>query len=189
VRWDSLFDDLEGQLEQELSAESDDLRVEAERLRVGRLALRDRILALGRPGIPLRLRLTSGESVTVHAVAVGRDWLSGEDPSGGILVPLAAVATLVVPAGAIRDSLDPPAEPERGLTGRLSLPFVLRDLARRRVPVTVTLASATLPGTIDRVGRDHLDLAVHDREVPRRAAAVPTVEVIALAAVLTVRVH
>ncbi|BDZ46009.1 hypothetical protein [Naasia aerilata] len=188
MRWDSLFDDLEGQLEQELVAEGDELRAEEERLRVGRLTMRDRILAAGRSGAPLRLRLTSGEAVTLRAAAVGRDWLSGEEAGGGILVPLGAVAALLVPAGAVPETLHPPAEPERGLTGRLSFPFVLRDLARRRIPVAVAMSARTVPGTIDRVGRDQLDLAVHERDVPRRAAAVPTIEVIALAAVLAVRV-
>ncbi len=43
MRWDNLFDDLESQLEQELGAEDVDLLAEEERLRLGRLALRDRL--------------------------------------------------------------------------------------------------------------------------------------------------
>ena len=42
MRWDNLFDDLESQLEQELDAEDIDLLAEEERLRLGRLGLRDR---------------------------------------------------------------------------------------------------------------------------------------------------
>jgi len=46
MRWDNLFDDLESQLELELGAEDLDLVAEEERLRLGRLALRDRLVAL-----------------------------------------------------------------------------------------------------------------------------------------------
>lgn len=190
MRWESLFDDLEGQLEQELTAEGDDLRAEEERLRLGRLTLRDRIVAAGEgPRPPLRLRLLSGQVLTLRTGAVGRDWLSGEAESGGVIVPLAAIAALVVPASEVRRTLEPAADAERGLTARLGFPFVLRDLARRRVAVTVLQTPGAVTGTIDRVGREHLDLAVHDRGQPRRAAAVDVVEVVALHAVLAVRVH
>lgn len=40
MRWEHLFDDLETQLERELTAEELDLEVEEERLRLGRLSLR-----------------------------------------------------------------------------------------------------------------------------------------------------
>ena len=46
MRWDNLFDDLEGQLEHELTSEEIDLQAEEERLRLGRMSLRDRILAI-----------------------------------------------------------------------------------------------------------------------------------------------
>ena len=46
MRWDNLFDDLESQLEQGLTAEELDLKAEEERLRLGRLGLRDRIVAI-----------------------------------------------------------------------------------------------------------------------------------------------
>ena len=62
MRWDHLFDDLESQLEQELGAEEADLLAEEERLRLGRLALRDRFRALlaRAPEVPVRLTLTDG---------------------------------------------------------------------------------------------------------------------------------
>src|SRR4051794_28739257 len=167
MRWDSLFDDLEGQLEQELTAKGDELRAEEERLRLGRLSLRDRICAAvaATPAEPIRLRLVTGESLAVTVRTIGRDWLSGEVADGrpeGMLVPLAAIAALLVAPRLVGATLEPPADAERALPARLGLPFVLRDLARRRVPVTLQLASGALDGTIDRVGRDFLDLAVHD---------------------------
>lgn len=46
MRWDDLFDDLESQLEREMTAEELDLEAEEERLRLGRLSVRDRLVAL-----------------------------------------------------------------------------------------------------------------------------------------------
>ncbi|WP_210506442.1 hypothetical protein [Naasia sp. SYSU D00057] len=194
MRWDSLFDDLEGQLEQELTAEGDELRAEEERLRLGRLSLRDRLCAVvaAAPSEPVRLRLVTGDPLAVTVRTIGRDWLSGEAADGrpdGVIVPLSAVAALVVPPRLVPATLDPPADAERALPARLGLAFVLRDLARRRVPVSLQLASGALDGTIDRVGRDFLDLAVHDLELPRRSAAVRAVDVVALSAVLAVRLR
>ena len=50
MRWDNLFDDLESQLEQELTAEEVDLQAEEERLRLARLCIRDRLRARNRAG-------------------------------------------------------------------------------------------------------------------------------------------
>ena len=194
MRWDSLFDDLEGQLEQELTAEGDELRAEEERLRLGRLSLRDRICAAvaAAPAEPIRLRLVTGEPLAVTVRTIGRDWVSGEiadGPRQGVLVPLPAVAAVLVAPRLVAATLEPPVDADRGLPARLGLPFVLRDLARRRVPVTLQLGSGALEGTIDRVGRDFLDLAAHDLDRPRRSAAVRGIHVVALAAVLAVRLH
>ena len=46
MRWDNLFDDLEAQLEYEADAERDELLAEDERLRLGRLSLRDRLSSI-----------------------------------------------------------------------------------------------------------------------------------------------
>ena len=76
MRWDHLFDDLSAQLEHELRAEQADLEQEEERLRLGRLPLRDRLVALrrssGADGV-VALRLVTGDLLTVRLVTVGRD--------------------------------------------------------------------------------------------------------------------
>src|SRR3954468_14212247 len=130
MRWDSLFDDLEGQLEQELTAESEDLRAEEERLRVSRLTLRDRIRAATAPGVAITLRLLSGDRITVATRALGRDWLSGEAAGHGaaVTVPLAAIASVILVPAAAAETTAPPPDTESGLTARLGLAFVLRDL-------------------------------------------------------------
>lgn len=200
MRWDNLFDDLESQLEQELTAEEVDQRAEEERLRLGRLSLRDRILSLhearGRAvDWTLRLQLVTGVAITVRPATFGRDWFSadlidGSQRGAQCIVPLAAIAGVQLDRADIPPSLDgvPGEVSGRSLAARLSLPFVLRDLCRRRAEVELWTAAGRLSGTIDRVGRDHLDLAVHDAGTPRRESVVSGYQLVPLAQLLLVRV-
>jgi hypothetical protein len=190
MRWDKLFDDLESQLERELTAEELDLDAEEERLRLGRLTLRDRLVAA--PGAELSLSLVDGTSLVVRAVTIGRDWFSADivDDSPTrrqCIVPIAAIASLALPTDLVVASLAARADPHPALTARLGLAFVLRDLCRRRRPVRLVVAGGVVHGTIDRVGRDHLDLAVHEAGSARRESAVREVRMIALTAVQLVR--
>ena len=99
---------------------------------------------------------------------------------------LAAVAALLPTAAQLERSLQPVVL--GAVTDRIGLPFVLRDLARRRRALQLTTPGGVLAGTVDRVGKDHLDLAVHPVDCWRRASAVARIEVLALAQVLLVRV-
>ena len=193
MRWDNLFDDLEGQLEQELSAEELDLKAEEERLRLGRLGIRDRLIAA--KGEPLRLVLTSGEPLTVRSPNFGKDWLSADivDDSrrdSQCIVPLAAIAAVVFTRTQLERSLAPvpPAVSGASLPARLSLSFVLRDLCRRRAALELRTPLGAFYGTIDRVGRDHLDLAVHEAGEPRRDAVVSQSRLVPLEQIVLVRV-
>jgi hypothetical protein len=90
----------------------------------------------------------------------------------------------------VRLSLDgsgAPKESAGALSARLGLPFVLRDLCRRRRPVELLLDGGALHGTVDRVGRDHFDVAVHERGAPRRESAVTEYRIVRLDQVLLVR--
>ncbi|WP_394771590.1 hypothetical protein [Lacisediminihabitans sp.] len=198
MRWDNLFDDLEGQLEQELSAEEVDLRAEEERLRLARMSLRDRLVAIREHGsagsAPIRLLLGAGRVVSVAPMTFGRDWFSAdlvdESPRRSqCIVPIAAIAGLLLTRDQVEPSLGAASVTEsgRGLSGRLGFGFVLRDLCRRRRQVDIDLAAGTQHGTIDRVGRDHLDLAVHDQGTPRRESAVRQLRVVSFAQVELVR--
>lgn len=194
MRWDHLFDDIEGQLERELSAEEQDLVAEEERLRLGRLALRDRLRALHDSSTdPLSITLTTGVRLLIVVEGFGRDWVSADVIDGPVgrgqcLVPIAAIASIGLTPGRVAASLDaePDARAEASLALRLGLPFVLRDLCRRRRAVELVTAHATTRGTIDRVGRDHLDLAVHEPGSPRRVGQVTEVVVVPLASLVLV---
>jgi hypothetical protein len=197
MRWDRLFDDLEGQLERELSAEELDLRAEEERLRIGRLTVRDRLIAIREGGNTtdqsVALLLVTGEQLVVRPSTFGRDWFLAELAEEGrrsqCVVPLAGVAALLLARSQIESSLAQAENPanERSLSARLTLPFVLRDLCRRRAAVSLHTAAGDAHGTIDRVGRDHLDLAVHEHDRPRRSRVVSQYRVVPLGQLLLVR--
>ena len=195
MRWDRLFDDLEGQLEQELGAEERDLRAEEERLRLGRLALRDRLLALHENGAgAVAVALRDGDQLALRTTDFGRDWFAAEVVDDRhrrtqCIVALSGVVALVLTAAQVEPSLAP-VESEAGqhsLSARLTLPFVLRDLCRRRAAVDVRTVGGDIHGTVDRVGRDHFDLAVHEAGRPRRQSEVTQHRVVPLDQLLLVR--
>lgn len=199
MRWDNLFDDLEGQLEHELTLEEVDLRAEEERLRLGRMSLRDRIRSIHATEGPhvaysVSVLLLDGSRMPLRPVTIGRDWFSADLTGDGAprtqcIVPLTAIAGLSLTRPQIVQSLSEPvgAEAGPGLPSRLTLSFVLRDLCRRRASIEIRLVDGTVFGTIDRVGRDHVDVAVHERGSARRESVVTEYRVIPFSQVLIVR--
>ncbi|QTX05226.1 hypothetical protein [Agromyces archimandritae] len=186
MRWDLLFDDLESQLDEEHREEERALRVEEERLRLGRLSLRDRILALmradGETGT-ITLELHGGASHAVRPDGFGRDWLSGDLHDEGrrvrqCVVALDRIAAVVPNPSQLPRSLASLPEASSRFADRIGLAFVLRDLCRRRRAVTVTTIDGVHHGTIDRVGRDHFDLAVHEAGTPRREREVRQLRIV-----------
>ena len=185
VHWDGLFEDLEGQLASEWEAERAALDAESERLRISRIELRARLRMLAAMTSSVTVELPIGQALTGRIDEIGADWI-GMTPLAGrgmSLVPLTAVRGIRMDHGAMLASLDP-ALPASDLRERMTLGFVLRDLARRRIPVAIeNVDGHRRHGTIDRAGADHLDLAVHDAGSPRRAQDVRAYAVIAFAAV------
>ena len=186
MRWDSLFDDLAGQLDDELAVDDDAVRIEAERLRRGRLTLRERLVALcgdaDTPG-PLVVELVDGTTWRLRVRSIGKDWIQAESGTPGgreVVVPLDAIAAVAMTQTQIDWSLDDVAVREPRLLDRLTVSFLLRDLCRRRAAVVVRTRTGSWTGTVDRVGRDHLDLAVHEPGSPRRSRSVEQIRVIVL---------
>ena len=198
MRWENLFDDLETQLERELTAEELDLEVEEERLRLGRLSLRDRLVSLheSQHGSAYRIAVTlaNGELLVLHPVSFGRDWFSADLAADGgrqlqCIVPLGALVGVALDPALVPRSLGAATAPDGhpSLSARLGLTFVLRDLCRRRRAVDLVLPAGQLHGTLDRVGRDHVDLAVHDRGAARREREVREIRIVPLPALQLVR--
>ncbi|WP_136710089.1 hypothetical protein [Agromyces sp. H66] len=196
MRWDLLFDDLESQLDQEQRDEERALALEEERLRLGRLALRDRLAAMARsaaddPTARVRVELRGGRIIEIRPQSFGRDWMSATrhgmgNARGQCIVPLASIAAVLPTRLQLETSLEPVAEPPSRLAERIGLSFVLRDLCRRRTPVHLTTDDGRVHGTLDRVARDHVDVALHEPGVPRREREVTGYRIVPLERVLLV---
>ena len=195
VRWDNLFDDLEGQLENEMNAEDVELRLEEERLRLGRLALRQRLTAVrdGAQASPeLRVVLIGGQTLTLRPTTFGRDWLAADLLEAGrgnpqCILPFAAIAAVILRPDQVPDSLVAEVDAPARVVDRIGLPFVLRDLCRRRKSLQIETGAGTVAGTIDRVGRDHVDLAVHPPGTVRRESEVAQYRIVPLHQIQLVR--
>lgn len=199
MRWDLLFADLESEFDREQHEEQRVLALEEERLRLGRLTLRDRLAAIARSGEAgaageelVRIELAGGTVLGVRPTGFGRDWMSAEirhhgRPVEQCLVPLAAVAALLPGRRQLDPSLTALPEASVRLAERIALPFVLRDLCRRRTAVQLTTVDGIVHGTIDRVARDHLDLALHEPGSARREREVHGYRIVPLSRLLLVR--
>ncbi|MBD7957186.1 hypothetical protein H9651_06020 [Microbacterium sp. Sa4CUA7] len=192
MRWDRLFEDLEDQLASEWEAERAALDTEAERLRLAGLSLRERLRALAGTDAAVSLDCVDGTGARGTVSAVGADWFAlavATRRGGALLVPFAGAAAI----GMSHEAMLRTARPEPAvarLADRMTLGFVLRDLSRRRIPVTLALtAGRELSGTIDRAGADHLDLALHERDQPRRADAVSGHRIVPIAVLVWVRLE
>lgn len=182
MRWEQLFDDLEARFdaEQRAAVEADlaDL-IRAERSQV---ALLDRLRAhLNEP-----LVCSFGPEVAVLSgdlADLGADWLLVDSGWAQTLVPLSALQYV--------SGLSAAAVPDRRVVARkLGLNSVLRGLARDRALLGIRLrAGELLTGTLDRVGADHVDVAVHPDDVPRRNRSVSGMRTVLTQAVVSVSVR
>lgn len=186
MRWDDLFADLEGQA-RALEAEAERAEVEDRtRGETAQIALVNRVRAA--VGQDVSLTLVGAAALTGVLRRVGPDYLlvEGRDQGvgGGVehLVLTAAVLAWV--------DLGPAAVSPQSVgtvEGRLGLSAALRGVAADRAAVTMLLRDRSeRHGTVARVGRDWLDVALHrPDDVPRadRITAHLTVPFDALAAV------
>ncbi|HET8614906.1 MAG TPA: hypothetical protein VFL94_05210 [Actinomycetales bacterium] len=177
-RWERLFAELEAQAEVELRTTDVDVPDKTRQER-SEVTLTDRLRASSGRTVTL---VTSGAGAVRGVVRdVGPQWLllGGDRPSSLCVVPTSAVLTA---EGVARHAV--PARPA-SVSARLSLRAVLRSVARDRSPVRLSLTDGrVLSGTVDEVGHDHLDLAVHPMDEPRRAVQQ---HVVALAAIAMLR--
>jgi len=196
MRWDRLFEDLEGQLASEWEAERAALDAESERLRISRLDIRSRLRMLCSAEAAATLMLTGLGRLPLRLVALGADWVAASDvPAEGArtartirIIPLHAIHGIRIDHGMLLASLDDRGEQAGALRERMTLGFVLRDIARRRVPVRIgTVDGEDLHGTIDRAGADHLDLAEHDPGQARLAGSVSGFRIVPFDAVAAVQ--
>jgi hypothetical protein len=192
MRWERLFQDLEDQLDRETDAELEDIARDEERLRISRMSLIERVRDyLGPPDEAPALTISVDQLLlTCAVIRCGRDWILVQvrEPgslAGTALLPIAAVRSFRINEWSAsemnRPQRDASAGAQRGVSPEIAFTFVLRDLCRRRRHVTLRSATTETSGTIERVGKDHLDIAVHPAGQPRSAQSVSHVEVVPLA--------
>ena len=178
MRWERLFDDLEAQL---ASDEAHDRAAEiADRTRRERalIDLHARLLA----NVGARLDWwVGGQTLTAVVVDVGPDWVLVEPaPARPVLLRLDAVRSV----SGLRRGAQTPSVVARRLTLGLALGAVSRD----RAPVELRdVDGRVLVGTIDVVGADHLELAEHPTDEPRRPVNVTSVSLVPFASLAWVR--
>ena len=141
-----------------------------------------------RDATPPSFEVADGTVLAAEVSGVGADWVALEGGRAGALVlPLASIAAIGMPHADVLRSARPAAAPS-ALADRMTLGFVLRDLVRRRIAVTVHLTNGRmLSGTIDRAGADHLDIALHEPGAPRRASEVTGHRIVPFRAVAWIR--
>ena len=198
MRWDRLFADLEARFDELADAEAAAEMADRERVALGAVWATQRLA--GSIDRPIRVRLAGGSQVAGVLRTVGPDWLLVTEGHGRdcllALAAITAVEGLTASTGRVIG----------GLALRLDLRRALRGLARDRSPVAVALTgwggevagsgaadrygtagSGEITGTIDRVGADFIELAVHAAWEPRRAGTVRSVALVPVAAVVLVR--
>lgn len=178
MRWEELFGDLEAQLveadRQEREAEAAEL-TRHERAQVGWL---DRVA--GSMGESISCMTTAG-AVDGRLVDLGRDWLVVDEfGRGSAIVPVHSVVSV----GGLGRRSDQSLTPAR----EFGLGVALRAISRDRAPVGVyDSGGGVWVGTIDFVGHDHLEVALHPGDAVRRASAVTGRRVILWSSIAVVR--
>ncbi|WP_160664684.1 hypothetical protein [Pseudarthrobacter sp. ATCC 49987] len=183
MRWDALFDDLETQMAASERLDLDAEVTERTRAEAAAVELADRVR--GSLGLLIVVQLASGSTVEGTLSHAGSQALVLDEPLHQVLVPYAAAVRY--------RGLSRLAVPESSrVRQRLGLASALRGLARDRAALAVLLTGGSagetvLHGVIDRVGRDHLDLAVTGDGEDRRTANVRQVATIPFGALAGIR--
>lgn len=182
MRWERLIEEIGAQLEQEERDERDAEIADRIRREVAQVELLE------------RLRAVEGEQVSVSVAPdrihrgelrqVGAGWLLIAAPPGECLIALAHLQTVV---GLGRRTASPLQAPARRMFVGMDLRYALRGVAADRAPVRIGLSGGgELTGTIDRVGRDFIDVALHAIGEPRRSQSVTGSTTVALSALAEV---
>jgi hypothetical protein len=180
MRWEELFEDLESQLEQLSLAERDAEIADRTRAELARVSMLDRLRAS--VGRTVTCSLSDGGVVRGGLNRVGADFILLSQAHGETVVPLTAMVLLDgLGEGAVS------ADVAGRVVSRLGLRAVLRSLARDRSAVRLRVGpDRALVGTMQRVGSDFLQIAVHEAEESPRPGAVRATPVVPLARLILV---
>ena len=178
MRWNLLFDDLEAQLDREERREREGEVADRTRRERAQLDLHSRLLAnVDNPRVVLRL---PSHPLSGRLVDVGPDWLLLEADRRSVIVALSALRAV--------GGLVPGARVPSVLARRFGLGAALRAVSGDRATVEVLdLDGGVATGTIDVVGADHVEVALHASDAFRRQANVVGRLVVPFWALATVR--
>ena len=181
-RWERLFADHEGMAEADEWAELAAEVQERSRGEIGQVRLTDRIRAAA--GHQVEVMLRTGEPLRGVVSDSGPDWLLLAEAGARETLVATQAVEFVSGLGAL--SASPGSEGR--VAASLGLRYALRRLVRGRERVTVTLAGGScLPGTLDRVGSDYVEIAEHEIGEFRRRSAVRAVHTVPLGALVCLR--
>ena len=163
MRWDGLFADLEAQADRLAVGDRAVEVSERTRIEVGALSLGDRLRAA--VGSQVRVRCRGDFRIAGVVRQASAQWLLLDGGRGD--ETLVSYANLVSISGLSRLAVRAPHE---AVESRLGIRQVLRGIAADRSTCQIRLADAsTVVGTLDRVGGDFVEVALHTSDVRRRA--------------------
>ncbi len=180
MRWEGLFADLEAQAEALNRAERAAEIEDRTRSEFGRLTVVDRLR--GSLGSEVRLWCRGNAILQGGLRRVHPEWLLLAQPHGR--ESLVAAGSVLSVSGLGRAALAP--DRDAVVDARLGLRFALRRIARDRSGVRMQLTEGVLAGTVDRVGADFVELALHPQGEARRRDAVFEVSLVPIAAIVAV---
>lgn len=153
MRWESLFNDLESQLQSATVAEQEVEIRERTRSEHSRLTLVQRLI--GQRGHSIGVVTSGGRALAGVLTFVGSQWIALGVDNRTVIVPLSSLRLL---RGLGRGV----GQPLSGVQSRIGLGSALRELSRDRAQVSIWLASpaSRFVGVIDRVGADFLELGL-----------------------------
>lgn len=170
MRWNSLFEDLEAQLDASVRAAEEAEIADRVRSEQAGISLIERLR--GQIGLILRVRVSGGALFDGELTHVGSEWTVLSKNTGEVVIPIQAVKLLEGLSRNVAPALSP-------VQSRLGLASALRTLARDRAAVVVHLVDGgRIEGVIDRVGRDFLEVASVLPGEQRRAGNVGAVHAV-----------
>lgn len=157
MRWDRLLADIEAAEAARERAEMLGEAAERSRMETGRVSLEARLRAA--EGRPVVLEVDGPQRCAGRLAGVGLGWVVVEGAPASWLV---ATRHVLWVADLPRQFSPPPEGAAKRLYESLGIRHVLRGIAADRSAVQIGLGTGEpLTGTIDRVGADFVDLAVH----------------------------
>lgn len=179
MRWERLLADLQAVEEARQHAEILGEAAERSRAETGRVTLAARLRAA--EGLRLSFEVDGGQRCTGTVAGVGPGWAVLSETAVEWLIATKFVLWV--------DDLPRYAAPEpdgaaKRIYDSLGLRHVLRGVAADRSAVRIGVGAPTpVTGTIDRVGADFIDLALHPTGEPRRQREVSAHRVVPIDAI------